>query len=288
MHIQIRGAGPPLVLIHGWGMHAGVFDGLAERLSTRHTLHLVDLPGHGRSRSDAIPLTLDACVDAIAADTPSAPWLGWSLGGLLALHAAARIPAQATALVMLCALPCFVRSPDWPYAVDADVFQQFASNLAHDHRATLERFLALETLGSEHAAVELRLLRSQVFVHGEPLPQALVDGLRLLECSDLRATLPQLRVSSLWIAGRRDRLSDWRAMQAAAALAPHRDVQVSRAHDAQERPPQAHYLRIEGAAHAPFLTHADEVAAAILDFLDASAMPPADRRNVEKKATDRA
>src|SRR5665811_1519365 len=103
MHIQIRGAGPPLVLIHGWGMHAGVFDRMADRLAARRTLHLVDLPGHGRSRDAATPLTLDACVDVIAVNTPPAPWLGWSLGGLLALHGAARMPAQATALIMLCA-----------------------------------------------------------------------------------------------------------------------------------------------------------------------------------------
>ena len=63
IHVEIRGAGPPLVLIHGWGMHSGVFDGLAERLSPRRTLHLVDLPGHGRSRNVATSLTLDACVD---------------------------------------------------------------------------------------------------------------------------------------------------------------------------------------------------------------------------------
>ena len=256
LFIKVSGVGPPLVLIHGWGMHSGVFDGLAERLSTRHTLYLVDLPGHGRSRNDATPLTLDACVDAIAARTPAAPWLGWSLGGLFALHAASRIPAHATALIMLCALPRFVRSPDWPYGMDADVFHQFGIDLAQDFRATLERFLALETLGSEHAASELRLLRSQIFAHGEPSQRALIEGLRLLEHSDLHDGLSQLRVSSLWIAGRRDRLSDWRAMQAAAT-----------------RSPTSRFLRIEGAAHAPFLTHVDEVANAILDFLDDETAP---------------
>ena len=254
MHIEVSGAGSPLVLIHGWGMHAGVFDGLAERLAVRRTLHLVDLPGHGRSRDDATPLTLDACAIAIAARTPPAPWLGWSLGGLLALHAASHIPARATALVMLCAPPRFVRSSDWPHGMDADVFHQFGIDLAQDYRGTLERFLALGTLGCKHAAPELRLLRAQACAHGEPLPQALADGLKLLECSDLRALLPQLRVPSLWIAGRRDRLSDWRGMQAAAALAP-----------------QAQSLRIDAAAHAPFLTHRDEVADAVLEFLDASA-----------------
>ena len=255
MHIEVCGIGPPLVLIHGWGMHAGVFDGLAERLAVQRTLHLVDLPGHGRSRDSTTPLMLDACVDEIAACTPPAPWLGWSLGGLFALHATLRIPTQATALIMLCALPRFVRSEDWPYGMGVDVFHQFGIDLARDHRATLERFLALQTLGSERAAAELSMLRAHVFAHGEPTLLALVEGLRLLEHCDLRDELSQLRVPSLWIGGRRDRVSDWRAVQAAAALAS-----------------QSRFLRIDGAAHVPLLTHVDEVAAAILDFLDDAGM----------------
>ena len=254
MHIEVCGVGPPLVLIHGWGMHSGVFDGLAERLVVRRTLHLVDLPGHGRSRDDATPLTFDACVNAIAARTPPAPWLGWSLGGLFALHATSRIPARATALIMLCALPRFVRSADWPYGMGVDVFHQFGIDLAQDHRVTLERFLALETLGSERAVAELRMLRAYLFAHGEPTLRALVEGLRLLEHCDLRDELSQLRVPSLWIGGRRDRLADWRAVQAAAALAS-----------------QSRFLRIDGAAHVPLLTHADTVANAVLDFLDIGA-----------------
>jgi pimeloyl-[acyl-carrier protein] methyl ester esterase len=54
---------------------------------------------------------------------------------------------------------------------------------------------------------------------------------------------------SLWIAGRRDRLVSPAAMQAAAALAP-----VARFH------------QVDSGGHAPFLTHADEVASALLDF----------------------
>jgi len=32
LNIEIIGQGPPLVLLHGWAMHSGVFSGLAERL----------------------------------------------------------------------------------------------------------------------------------------------------------------------------------------------------------------------------------------------------------------
>ena len=114
-----------MVLLHGWALHAGVFAPLVEALEDRFTLHLVDLPGHGRSRSSDIPLQADACARAIAAATPPAVWLGWSMGGLIALNAAYKLPEQVQALVMLCSSPCLVRKPDWKYAVSAEIFDQF-------------------------------------------------------------------------------------------------------------------------------------------------------------------
>jgi pimeloyl-ACP methyl ester esterase len=129
LHVEISGRGPPLVLLHGWAMHGGVFAPLVQRLQDAFTLHVVDLPGHGQSRSSTVPLQLDACVDAIARLVPRAPWCGWSMGGLFALHAAAKRSSQVPALVMLCASPCFVRALDWKYGVSADIFCDFANGL---------------------------------------------------------------------------------------------------------------------------------------------------------------
>ncbi|HEY2344850.1 MAG TPA: pimeloyl-ACP methyl ester esterase BioH [Xanthomonadaceae bacterium] len=249
MRITVRGEGPPLVMIHGWAMHAGLFGALLDRLSGRRTLHLVDLPGHGRSRDDEARLDLESVVAAIAAQTPAAPWLGWSLGGLFALHAAATRRGSIDALVMLCSTPCFVRSVDWPRGMDIEVFRRFEADLQEDVRATVERFLALETLGCEQAKANLRTLRAEAFAHGDPAPIALADGLRLLETCDLRPMLPTLRVPSLWIGARRDRLVDPRAVTAAAALAPN-----------------ARALQFDS-GHAPFLTHADALADAVFAFL---------------------
>jgi pimeloyl-[acyl-carrier protein] methyl ester esterase len=253
MRIATRGDGPPLVLIHGWAMHTGLFGGLLDRLAAHRTLYLVDLPGHGRSRDDGSPLALESCVAAIVTQTPPAPWLGWSLGGLFALHAAAVHPEQVEALVMLCSTPRFVRADDWPHGMDVDVFRAFGANLGGDFRGTIERFLALETLGCERAVAELRTLRSEAFAFGEPAPAALADGLGLLEACDLRALLSVLQLPTLWISARRDRLVDWRAVAAAAALTPN-----------------AQTLRLD-TGHAPFLTHADALAAAVLGFLDEAA-----------------
>ncbi|HSR65429.1 MAG TPA: pimeloyl-ACP methyl ester esterase BioH [Xanthomonadaceae bacterium] len=250
MHVDVAGAGPPLVLLHGWAMHGGVFAPLVARLRHRFTLHVVDLPGHGLSRDSGVPLALDACVEAIAAQVPAAPWCGWSLGGLLALHAAATRPVRVPALAMLCASPRFVRGPDWRYGVSSEIFRDFASGLRADYRGTLDRFIALEAFGSDHAKEEIRTLRDDLFARGEPSGVVLADGLELLETADLRGALPALAAPSLWLAGRRDRLVDPRAMREAAALAPHAVLHV-----------------LEHAGHAPFLTHADEVAAQLCAFL---------------------
>ena len=114
MQVVVRGTGPALVMIHGWAMHGDVFEPLTTRLQAHFTLHLLDLPGHGRSRDSTVPFTLDTMARAIAALTPPAPWLGWSLGGLVALHAARARPDAVRGLLMLAASPRFVIAPDWP------------------------------------------------------------------------------------------------------------------------------------------------------------------------------
>ena len=259
LHMTVSGNGPPLVLIHGWAMHGGVFAALVERLRDRRTLFVIDLPGHGLSRDDATPLQFDAVCDAIQAQVPVAPWLGWSLGGMFALHAAVRGVehghAQVPALIALCSSPCFVRGADWRYGVSAEIFRDFAKGLSDDYRATLDRFVALEAFGSDHAKDELRALRAELFARGEPAARILIDGLHILETTDQRPLLAHLRVPSLWIAGRRDRLVDPRAMRDTVAI-------IEKSGHAPVT-----FAQIEHAGHAPFLTHVDEVAAHVTTFL---------------------
>ena len=76
LHVDVVGSGPPLVLLHGWAMHGGVFAPLVARMRETFTLHVVDLPGHGLSRDCDTPLALEACVEAIAAHVPRAAWCG--------------------------------------------------------------------------------------------------------------------------------------------------------------------------------------------------------------------
>ena len=249
MHITTtRGEGPDLVLIHGWAMHSGIFAPLTAALAPHFRLHLVDLPGHGASAEREGPLDLGDAARRLAATVPRALWLGWSLGGLVALQAALDAPTQVRGLALVASSPRFVEGADWPHGVAHRVFTEFADGLRHDYHRTIERFLALEAVGAEHVQATLRELKAHVFERGEPAVHVLCDGLAILDRSDLRAELPQLAMPSLWIAGRRDRLIPRGAMAWAAAAAP-----------------QGRYLELP-AGHAPFLGHAAEVAAALVRF----------------------
>jgi len=249
MHVDSTGHGPSIPLVHGRARPARLFPPLVERLRDRYTLHLVDLPGHGHARESAAPLDPQALTAQLVDAVPDAVWLGWSLGGQFALRNALDHPDRVRGLVMLAASPRFVADADWPHGVRSSLFRDFGDALSKDFRGTLDGFLALEALGSATAQEELRNLRAHAFERGEPAPQALIRGLELLDTFDARDELARLRVPSLWIAGRRDRLVPAGAMPAAAALAP-----------------DATSLVIRDAGHAPFLGAADEVARAIDAF----------------------
>jgi pimeloyl-[acyl-carrier protein] methyl ester esterase len=248
LHIETVGAGPDLVLIHGWAMHSGIFAPLTPLLAERFRVHLVDLPGHGFSRGDTGACDLAAWAGRVLDATPAAIWVGWSLGGLVALQAALARPSRVRGLVEIAASPCFVNADDWTHGVDLAVFAQFALGLRQNYREAIERFLALETLGSANAQAELRELKTLVFARGEPALDVLEQGLYMLEATDLRAALAQLAMPSLWIGGRRDRLVPSAAMRWAATQSV-----------------QSGFVEI-ASGHAPFLSHAADVAQAIGDF----------------------
>jgi pimeloyl-[acyl-carrier protein] methyl ester esterase len=251
LHVDVLGNGPvPLVILHGWAMHGGVMAPLVDALAERCTMYVVDLPGHGYSRDCQLPLEPSACAAAIAAVTPPALWLGWSMGGLIALTAALEQPEQVQGLAMLCATPRFVRNASWPYGGDAALVHQLATDLETDYHATLERFMALEAMGSPDPRAELRHLRQLVFARGEPNVRVLQEGIRILEEGDLRSALPTLAMPSTWLAGRRDRLVPPKAMQWSADQCG------------------GEFVEIEHAGHAPFFGHVDALVNALNPLLD--------------------
>nr|WP_225443074.1 alpha/beta hydrolase [Lolliginicoccus lacisalsi] len=94
---------PPIVLVHGIRLsHAEWTAETAQLLEHGHRVAAIDLPGHGSRRGE--PFTLDGAIDVITSsiDAHGEPALlvGHSLGGYLALAAAARHPERLAGLVV--------------------------------------------------------------------------------------------------------------------------------------------------------------------------------------------
>ena len=247
---QTSGTGPDLVMIHGWGLHGGIWDNLVPMLEPHARVTRIDLPGHGRSEWSG-EATLDDMVDAVSADVPdNAVWLGWSLGGLVAMRAAARRPAQVSALVTIASTPCFVRKTHWQSAMLPVLLNTFADELAMDYRRTLDRFLALQVRGSTNATTVLKSLREKLHTHGEPHPGGLRAGLGILADSDLRDGLSAIRCPTLLIAGERDSLVPLSAVQATRQM-------IS----------QAQLVVVPEAGHAPFIAEPEKVASCVNTFM---------------------
>jgi pimeloyl-[acyl-carrier protein] methyl ester esterase len=250
LYMQASGDGPDLVLLHGWGLHGGVWDTLVPLLEPAFRVSRVDLPGHGRSAWQE-PDGLEGMARAVLECVPErAAWLGWSLGGLVAARAALAAPERIERLVMIAATPSFVRRPDWSSAMAPEVLEAFADDLRRDYRRTLQRFLALQVPGSDAAEVVLRELRARLLQRGQPSPEALRAGLEILRTADLRGCLAEIACPVLFLMGGRDTLVPAAAAEQAAARMPNARVEV-----------------VAGAGHAPFLATPATVAKRIGNFL---------------------
>ncbi|WP_045223452.1 pimeloyl-ACP methyl ester esterase BioH [Methyloterricola oryzae] len=249
IHARHFGAGPDVVMVHGWGMHGGVWRDFAMRLAEHFRITLVDLPGHGRS--GLIPgQSLEDWGDALLGMAPArAHWLGWSLGGLIALQLAHRHPTRVASLTMLAGNVRFAQGSDWPHAMAQDMLEKFAGDMLADAHHTLLRFLGLQVWGLEQAKDLMKELRGRVEECAPPEPDALRVGLNLLRGTDLRATLAQLRVPLLLLIGGRDRLVPRTAGRSMAEMAPRAQI---------------HEIAMAG--HVPFLTHEAECVRVLEDF----------------------
>lgn len=250
-HVEIRGRGPDVVLLHGWALHGGMWGAWLDDLARHARLHLVDLPGHGHSAWSEDIRGLAGFARAVRPVVPQgAVLLGWSLGGMIALELARSEPALAAGLVLVATTPRFAAGDGWQHGMPAPVLDGFATGLAADHRGTVQNFLALQTRGDQNALDTLRQLRRSLEAHGPPDGRALEAALQVLRTADLRDALPRTAVPTLVIAGDHDRLTPPQAGRAIAEALPH-----------------ARFLQIPRSGHAPFLSHGPEVLREVLGFL---------------------
>ena len=238
--VDVVGRGPNLTLLHGWGLNGAVWNGVREALAARFTLHIIDLPGHGRSHGAPVS-SLGAMVDAVAHAMPTHSYLlGWSLGGHCAMALAHRYPSRVEKLVTVCATPRFVIADDWPQGKKPEVLADFAKRLSTNYLATIRNFLALQAINQPDMREVIRPLQEAVGAHRAPTIANLAASLEILRVSDIRGIVPKISASALVIQGDHDALTSTASAQWLA-----------------DNLSDSTYCLIEHAAHAPFLSHRD-------------------------------
>jgi len=256
IHIETIGAGPHLALIHGWGMNSSVWHPFVKKLSKSYTLHLVDLPGMGYSQTIA-PYDLQSVSDHISERLPNhTAIVGWSLGGQVAMRIAIDQPEVVNKLILVGTTPCFVNvtglslQPHWRFGVDKAVFEKFSENVNLDYQKTMLSFLTLQCLGGEDATNTLRILRKQFAEQPTPTLSTMSLALNILLETDLRPEIEQIMQPTLIIHGDKDTLAPLPAANWLRQHLPHALLRV-----------------MNGAAHAPFLSHQTYFYDALLTFL---------------------
>jgi pimeloyl-[acyl-carrier protein] methyl ester esterase len=238
IHQQTFGKGKPIVMVHGWAMHSGIWRDFAQMLAKNYKVTLVDLPGHGRSKK-IDSFTLEQISEALVYAMPdeSSCWLGWSLGATVVLDIANRFPGRVNSLVLLAGNPFFTQTPEWS-GMAIELLDAFADKLNEDCQATLLRFLSLQVNNLPDYKALLRSLKTAVIECDAPDNDTLRGGLEILKYADLRPALIDTSVPVSVILGTLDTL-----------------VPVSAGQNMQKLVPKITLDRIDRAGHVPFLSH---------------------------------
>ncbi len=249
LYIDTLGAGEDFVLLHGWGMHGGIWGGVRDALAQVFRLHVVDLPGYGYSAA-CDPWTPERVAAQLATALPSAVHVcGWSLGGQIALEWALAAPEQIRRLILVAVNPHFVRDAKWPWGLPVASLNAFIADLHENDEDTLVRFLSLQAQGDSAARAVMRWLRRELFSRGKPTATVLAAGLSALRQSDLRARISSVRQPTLVVHGDNDALVP---LPAAVWLA--------------QQLPVGKLVKMSGASHAPFLSQRALFLRELIDF----------------------
>jgi pimeloyl-[acyl-carrier protein] methyl ester esterase len=254
-YVQISGSGPNLVLLHGWGLHGGIWQTILPQLQQYFTIYNVDLPGFGQSKLSDDDLEydydIDYLVESIDQILPEKCYLmGWSLGGVVAMALAKHCSDKIDKLITVASSPCFVVKDNWPYAMNKEVLESFIGLLSDDFKATLNRFLMIQTMGSATQKQDVAQLKKTVFTHGLPAEKALSGGLQILHDVDLLDSLTELNMPLLRIYGKLDTL-----------------VPVRCAELVTDYIPQSQAVIFKKSGHAPFLSESEAFVQQVYRFL---------------------
>lgn len=251
LKVSTAGSGKQLVFLHGWGVNSGVWQSLVDILQNEFCVTTIDLPGYGLNHQQ-LPhsYNLQNVAEIVAANIPeNSILIGWSMGGLVAQQIANLYPQKLKQLILICSTPKFSECADWP-GIDLKVLNFFTQQLKQDVSKTLERFFAIQAMGSENARLDAKTIKRTVLQYSVPSPEALTAGIGMLQDVDLREEFKSLLVPCHLFFGRLDTLIPVKVAAKIQQLNAKVTVDV-----------------ISDATHAPFISNTEPFAKRLVKAL---------------------
>ena len=254
LRVSLRRSGPPeaekLVLLHGWAVHGGMFEGIREHLENHFDLLVPDLRGHGETEAPWRGYAMDSMADDLVAlldeeGIEVAHVAGYSLGGFVALAFAQRHPNRLGKLGLLCTAP---RHNSVLRRFGLGLMEGIWSVAPPSSMTPVTRAL----LSGPGLPPEMN--RALPWLMGQNSRAGLAGGARCLRKADLRPGLEDVATSCLLVTGGQDtaiKENDWRVL-------------------AEQIPDVTHH-HIEAAGHGLAASHSAELGVLLRDFMGGQA-----------------
>jgi 2-succinyl-6-hydroxy-2,4-cyclohexadiene-1-carboxylate synthase len=257
INVETAGAGPPLVLLHGFTGSAASWDGHMDAFAQRYRVAAVDLIGHGQSDAPADPgrYTIAHEIEDVIGvldhlGMARVTLAGYSMGGRVALATAIAAPERCAALVLESASPGIVDLESRMVREAQD--NEMATSIIRDGIESFvdrwERHPVFASQASLPDEVRSGLRRQRL----QNRPVGLANSLRGLGQGvqpPLHDFLAEVRVPTLLITGALD--EKYRALAA----------------EMQARMPGALVEVVDGAGHAVHVEQPEAFQRLVLDFL---------------------
>ena len=263
IHYDDWGAGPPVVLIHGWPVHADMWEYQAGHLvDAGYRVVSYDRRGFGRSGRPWTGYDYDTMTDDLATliehlDLTGATLVGFSMGGGEVARYAARDTARTTArvakVVFLSAVcPFLLQTPENPSGVDRATFDQMIEGLEADRPHFLAAFgRAFYGAGLLNFSVSAELLQWTSMMALTASKRATLECVRAFSETDFRGELARIDIPALVIHGTADQIVPIDASgRLTARLLPN-----------------ATLIEYDGAPHGLYFTEQDRLNTDLVDFI---------------------
>ena len=104
--VQLGDRGYPLVMLHGWGQNLQSLQPMGELLANQAKVHIIDLPGFGKSSPPPEDWDTEQYADRIyqylvEQNIPQADILGHSVGGRICIRLAAKYPQKVRSVTLI-------------------------------------------------------------------------------------------------------------------------------------------------------------------------------------------